>query len=194
MSRSISLAIILLVAALPAAADPILTVTPSSVALSPTQTVLTFEVDPNGTEVSTLLFNVTALASGLEIVAIGSAEPGIINTSGPTLASGEYQASFSAFFFPERLTSFVVGTLIVEGFTLGTPLEVSGEFTDSLFNTYVIPLTSVAVVGAPEPGTASLVSLGLVALAALGRRRSGAPVVRRLRTLEAPRGGGMDGL
>ena len=171
MRYSILITAFLCLATLPAVAAPILTVTPSSIGLSPTQNVLTFDVDPNGTEISTLLFNLSSLASGLEIVGIQSAEPGIIIVSGPSLVGSEYQASFSAFFFPDRVASFTVGTLTVEGLTLGTPLVLSGEFTDSLFNTIVINPTNVAVVGVPEPGTAALVALGLVGLAALRRGR-----------------------
>jgi hypothetical protein len=79
MRHSILNAIFLVLAALPAAAAPILTVAPSSIELSPTQTVLALEVDPNGTPVSTLLFNLSSLATGIEIVNILSAEPGIIS-------------------------------------------------------------------------------------------------------------------
>jgi hypothetical protein len=171
MRHSILGAVFLVLAALPATAAPILTVAPSSIELSPTQTVLTLEVDPNGTPVSTLLFNLSSLATGIEIVNILSAEPGIINVSGPALAGGEYQASFSALFFPDRVTSFTVGTLTVEGFTPGSPLVLSGEFTDAFFNTIPIGPTDVAVVGAPEPATAVLFSLGLLGLAALRRRQ-----------------------
>lgn len=171
MRHPIPTAIVLLLAALPAAADPILSVTPSSIDLAPTQTVLTFAVDPNGTLVSTLLFNLSSVASGLGIVGIQSAEPGIITVSGPMLVGGDYQASFSAFFFPDRIASFTVGTVTVEGFTSGTPLVLRGEFTDALFNTILIDPTNVALVGVPEPGTAALVSLGLLGLAALRRGR-----------------------
>ena len=162
-------AVFLVLAALPAATAPILTVTPSSIELSPTQTVLTLEVDPNGTPVSTLLFNLSSLATDVEIVSSLSAEPGIINVSGPSLVGGEYQASFSAFFFPDRVASFIVGTVTVEGFTPGGPLVLSGEFTDAFFNTIPIGPTNVAVVGTPEPATAILFSLGLLGLVALRR-------------------------
>ena len=163
-------AVSLVLVALPAAAAPILTVAPSSIDFSPTQTVLTFEVDPNGTPLSSLLFNFSSLATGVEIVDIVSAEPGIINVSGPALVGGDYQASFSALFFPDRIASFTVGTLTVEGFTLDSPLVLSGEFTDSFFNTIPIGPTNVALVGVPEPGTAALLSLGLLGVAALRRR------------------------
>jgi len=169
MRYSILNAVLLFLTALPAAAAPILTVAPSSIELSPTQTALTLEVDPNGTPISTLLFNLSSVATGLEIVDIVSAEPGIINVSGPALAGGEYQASFSAFFFPDRVSSFSVGTLTLEGFAPGSPLVLSGEFTDATFNTIPIAPTDVAVVGVPEPATAALFSLGLLGLAALRR-------------------------
>jgi hypothetical protein len=172
MRHSILNAALLLLAAFPAAAAPILTVTPSSIDLSPTQTLLTFEVDPNGTAVSTLLFNLSSLETDVEIVGITSAEPGFINVSGPALVGGQYQASFSGFFFPERLASFSVGTLAVEGFTPNGPLVLNGEFTDALFNTYPIGPTNVAVVGVPEPATALLFSLGLLGLAALRRSQT----------------------
>ena len=169
MRYSIPIAAFLISMALPVAAAPILTVTPSSIDLSPAQTLLTFEVDPNGTPVSTLLFNLSSLETDVEIVGIDSAEPGIINVSGPALAGGQYQASFSAFFFPDRVVSFEVGTLTVEGLTPGGPLVLNGEFTDALFNTYPIGPTDVAVVSTPEPATAVLFSLGLLGLAALRR-------------------------
>lgn len=171
MWHSILGAVSLVLAALSAAAAPILTVTPSLIDFSPTQTVLTFEVDPNGTPVSTLLFNVSSFATDIEIVSIVSAEPGIIIASGPALVGGDYQASLSAFFFPDRSASFTVGTLTVEGFTLGSPLVLSGEFTDSLLNTIPIGPTNVAFVGVPEPRTAALLSLGLLGVAALRRTR-----------------------
>jgi hypothetical protein len=59
----------------------------------------------------------------------------------------------------------------MEGFTLGTPLVLNGEFTDAFFNTIPIGPMNVASVGVPEPGTAALLSLGLLGLAALRRRR-----------------------
>jgi hypothetical protein len=169
MRYSIPIVAFLVLGALRGAAAPILTVTPSAIDLSPTQTLLTFEVDPNGTPVSTLLFNLSSLETDVEIVSVTSAEPGIINVSGPALAGGQYQASFSGFFFPERVASFSVGTLTVEGLTPGGPLVLSGEFTDALFNTYPIGPTSVAAVSTPEPATAILFSLGLLGLVALRR-------------------------
>jgi hypothetical protein len=173
MRKSILSAALLVWVAVPAAAAPILTITPSTIALAPAQTVLTIDVDPNGTLVSTLLFNFSSLATGLEIVGVSSAEPGIIVVSGPAFVDPNYQASFSGFFFPERAAAFTAGTLTVRGTTAGTPLVVSGEFTDSLFNTIPIAPMAVALVS-PEPGTASLVALGLLGLAFRGGRRSAA--------------------
>ncbi|HEY5658453.1 MAG TPA: PEP-CTERM sorting domain-containing protein [Myxococcota bacterium] len=170
MRNAIASIFFIALAAFPAAAAPILTIAPSAIDLSPTQTLLTLEVDPNGTAVSTLLFNLSSAATDIEIVGIASAEPGIINVSGPALVGGDYQASFSAFFFPDRIANFSVGTLTVEGFTAGTSLMLSGEFTDALFNTFAIGPTDVAIVGTPEPGTAGLLSLGILGLAVARRR------------------------
>jgi hypothetical protein len=181
MRASIPGAVLLVLAALPAAATPILTVTPSAIAKSPTQTVLTLDVDPNGTPLSTLLFNVSSLATGLEIVGIQSAEPGTILVSGPALVGTDYRASFSGFFFPDRVAPFSVGTLTAQGFTPGTPLVLEGEYTDSLFDTIPIGPTDIAVVTSPEPGTAALVSLGLLGLAfRISRITAAAKSVRSL--------------
>jgi len=178
MRASITTAALIVLAGFPAAAAPILTVTPSSIAESPTQTVLTFDVDPNGTPVSTLLFNLSSIAAGLEIVGIQSAEPGTIVVSGPAIMGSEFQASFSAFFFPDRVDSFAVGTLTVEGLIAGTPLVLNGEFTDPLFNTISIGPENVAIVAMPEPNTVTLVSLGLLGL---GFRSSALRSLRRRR-------------
>src|SRR5262245_33053673 len=55
------------------------------------------------------------------------------------------------------------GTLTVQGLTPGTALVLSGEWTDSFFNTIAIPATDVAVVATTEPGTAGLLALGSAA-------------------------------
>lgn len=176
MRFSITTAALIVLTGIPAAAAPILTVTPGSIAQSPTQTVLNFDVDPNGTPVSTLLFNLSSDAAGLEIVGIQSAEPGNILVSGPAIAGSEFQASFSAFFFPDRVDSFAVGTLTVEGLIGGTPLVLNGEFTDPSFNTISIGPSNVSFVAMPEPNTAILVSLGLLFL---GSRRPASRAIHR---------------
>ena len=153
--------------ALPASAAPILNVSTASIAQSPTQTVITFSVDPNGTPLSGLLLNFSALASGLEIVAIASLDPSVL-ASGPSLSGSDWVAGFSGIFFPDRSLPFTVGTLTLEGFVSGTPLVASGNFTDSLFVDIPIGPSTVAVV-TPEPHSASLLALG-IALLALGRR------------------------
>lgn len=155
----------------PASAAPILNVTPGTIADSPAQTVLTFEVDPNGTALSAMVLNLSALSSGLQIVSIQSLD-GEVATSGPALNPPNYEASFSGLFFSgDRVASFTVGTVTVEGFTSGTPLVVSGNFTDSSFNDIPIGPTNVAVV-APEPASAALLALGILALASARRARA----------------------
>jgi hypothetical protein len=168
MSRTSALsAAVLLVLAIPASGAPILSATPSTIALSPTQTVITFAVDPNDTPLAALVFNLSALASGLEIVGIQSLDAQII-TSGPALVGGDYLAGFAGTFFPDRSAPFTVGTVTVEGLTPGTPLVLSGNFTDSSFNDIPVGPSDVAIV-MPEPTALALLSLGLLGLALMRR-------------------------
>jgi hypothetical protein len=153
---------------LPASAAPILNVSTSAIADSPTQTVITFSVNPNGTPLAGLVLNFWALASGLEIVDIASSEPGIILESGPALAGSDWVAGFAGNFFPDRSAPFTLGTLTLEGFVPGTPLVASGNFTDSGFNDILIGPSNVAIV-TPEPQSAALLAFG-IALLAFGRR------------------------
>jgi hypothetical protein len=153
--------------ALHASADPILNVSTASIAESPTQTVITFSVDPNGTPVSALVLNFSALASGLTIVT-GSSLDGDIAFSPPQLNAGNWEAGFGGLFLTDQTTPFDVGTLTLEGLVSGTPLVVSGNFTDGLFNDIPIGPSNVAVV-TPEPQSAALLALG-IALLAFGRR------------------------
>lgn len=162
-----------LLLALPASADPILSVTPTSIALSPTQTVLSFSVDPNGTDIAGLQLNLSALASGLVITSIQSLD-GEISASGPTLVGGDYLAGFIGGFLVNRSAPFSVGTVTVEGLTPGTPLVLEGTsyFTDAGFNDiFVGPIDVATVVTTPEPTSIALVTLGLVGLFAARRKR-----------------------
>ena len=152
-----------------ALAAPILTATPSSSALSPTQTVLTLSVDPHGTPVAALDFDLSSLSAGLQILAVQSLNPEV-GAFGPTSGGGTDQAGFVGSFFVDQITPFDVGTLTVMGLVAGTALVASGNFTDGAFNDIVFGPTDVAVVAAPEPGTAALIGLGLALLVA--RRRS----------------------
>jgi hypothetical protein len=163
----------LFAAALPATADPILTVTPSAdVALSPTQTVLTFQVDPNDLPLAGLLFNFSALASGLQIVAIQSLD-GDVEAFGPSTNAGQSQASFVGTFTPDRSVPFTVGSVTVEGFTAGTALVLSGNWTGGAptFPEPSIGPLDVAVV-VPEPASVLLLAQGLLLLG-LRRQRAG---------------------
>jgi len=153
--------------ALPASAAPILNMTTSSIALSPTQTSITFSVDPNGTPLAAIVVNLSSLASGLQIVSIASLDAEIF-TSGPSLG-GDLAGFFGGPFALDRTLPFDLGTVTLEGFTAGTPLVAGGNFTDSTLSDIFFGPTSGATV-VPEPTTSSLLCLGLLALAV--RRRS----------------------
>lgn len=172
LALALALATSLLLASLPATADPILSVTPSAdVALSPTQTVLTFQVDPNDLPLAGLVFNFSALASGLTIVAIQSLDVDV-EAFGPSTSAGQSQASFVGDFTPDRSAPFTVGTVTVEGFTAATALVLSGSWTGGgpSFPEPPIGPQGVAVV-VPEPSTALVLAQGLLLLA-LARPRS----------------------
>jgi hypothetical protein len=158
----------LLLLAPEALAAPMLTATPSSIALA--QTMITINVDPNGSDVSGLQVTLSALTTGLPILAIGSTDP-VYFLSGPTANGPNTEAGFIGVFPSDRSTPFTVGTLTVSGITAGTPLMAQGTFTvfdasglnDLLFG----PITVATVV--PEPGTAALIGLGFALLVALRR-------------------------
>ena len=176
MRKSLLVLPALLLLAPEAFAAPILTVTPSSIELSPTQTVITFGVDfdadPSLTPVSAIVLNLSSLTSGLQILAIASLDPAI-GTSGPAPNGANDEAGFSGGFLTDRVAPFAVGTVTVAGLTPGTPLVASGNFTvfdGSGFNDLVFGPTNVATV-VPEPGTAALIGLGLALLLARGRSR-----------------------
>src|SRR4029450_584137 len=122
-------------------------------------TVITFDVDPNGTPLSAVLINLSSLASGLAMLSILTSDPDVV-TSDPTLVGSDYHAGFVATFDFDRSSPFTVGTLTVEGLTAGTPLVASGNYTDSGFNDIFFGPSDVATV-VPEPGSAGLLSLGL---------------------------------
>lgn len=160
----------LLLLPLPASAVPLLTWSTSSIALSPTTTDITFDVDPNGTPLAGVTLYLSALATGLEIVSIQSSDAEIA-TSGPALNSGNYEASFVGGFLVDRSGPFTVGTVTVEGFTPGTPLVLLGTsyYLDAGFSVIPIPQQDVATVATPEPTSAALLSLGILVLAGLRR-------------------------
>jgi hypothetical protein len=151
---------------------PLLSVTPSTIPLSPTQIVLDFDVDPNGTPLAGVTFFLESLAAGLEIVDVQGGDAEILGSSG--LNGGNYEGSFIGVFGSDRSAPFSVGTVTLEGLTPGTPLVLLGSssFLDSGFNDIFIgPLNVANVVSTPEPGTAALLGLGIAGLAAVGRRR-----------------------
>ena len=154
----------------PAGAAPVLDVTPTAVALSPTQTLLTLRVDPNGTALTSLVFDLSALASGLEIVAAASLAPDVV-AEAPSLSGGDWIAGFTALFAGERTAPFDVGTLTLEGLVAGTPLVLSGGYTGAAPGFADLPVAPSAIATVvPEPAAGALLAQGLLLLAARGRR------------------------
>ncbi len=166
---SLTITIVSILIASASSAAPILSLTTTSIGLNPTETMITFTVDPNDTPLSGLVFNFSALATGLEILAPVVAIDPQITPSGPALLSGDWVASFGGIFSTDRTLPFDVGTLTLRGLVPGTPLVLSGNYTEEFIVDIPIPATSVAFV-VPEPGTLTLVGMGLLGLACRRRR------------------------
>ena len=149
-------------------ADPILTVLPDEIELSPTTTVVTVVVDPNDTPLSAVVLNFSSLASGLEMLAVTPTDAEI-TSSGPALNGDDWEGGFVGGFEQDRTQQFEVGTLTLEGFESETPLVLTGNYTDRDFNDILIDPTDVAFV-VPEPATSALQLAALGAV--LGLRRS----------------------
>jgi hypothetical protein len=160
--------VILLAAA--SSADPILTPSTDQIATSPTQTVISFEVDTNGTPLSALILSFSSLASGLTMLAVSPTDAEI-GSSGPSLSGGDWIGSLGGTFTVDRTGLILVGSLTLEGLVHGTPLLVTGSYTDDFFVTIPITPMNIAFV-VPEPDSLVLLGLGLVALASRGRSQA----------------------
>ena len=160
----------LLFLALPASALPLVTWAPSSIALTPGTTTIQFDINPNGTPLSGVTLYFSGLSADLHIVSAQTTDPDFSASSGQIPPNDV--ASFVGGFASDRTLPFTVGTLTVEGLAPGTQLDLLGtsSFTDGGFNDIPISQQVVATVGVPEPASAVLLGLGLVAL--VGRRRA----------------------
>jgi hypothetical protein len=168
-SLSITIAAILI--ASESSASPTLMLSTPSIALSPTETMITITVDPNGTPLSALVLNFSGLATELTILdPVTPIEPGI-EASGPTLLGDVWLADFAGAFLSDRTLPFEVGTLILEGFVPGGLLVLEGNYTDASFVDFPILPMSVAHV-VPEPESTASVAACMFVLACLLRRRA----------------------
>jgi hypothetical protein len=144
-------------------------VVPDVIPHSPT--VVTVEVDPNGTPLAGVLLNFSSLASGLEILEVVATDVEI-ESSGPAQEGDNWEGSFGGAFDFNKTMPFEVGTLTLEGFVDTTPLVLTGEFLAFVDDELVdipIDLTDVAVV--PEPAMPALQLAALATIFGLSRSR-----------------------
>lgn len=167
LSYAATAAVILLTST--ASADPTLTLSTTEIQFSPTMTVISFTVDPNDTPLSAVVLNFSALASGLEIVAVTPTDVQIAG-SGPMLNGGDWEGGFVGAFATDRTLPFEVGTLTLEGFVADTPLVLTGNYTDGSFNDIPIGPVDVAFV-IPEPAMATVELTALAVILGLYRSR-----------------------
>lgn len=169
-----SMVFVILLASI-SSAGPILTLSTDEVAMCPAPcseaTVITITVDPNDTPLSSLTVAFSSLASGMEIVDI-TAMNGFA-PSGPEMNINgiDWNASFGIAFGADQGVPIIIGTLVVAGYVAGTPLVLSGTYSDSTFSSFSIdPMNGAFVI--PEPGSLALLGLGLIGLAARSRSQA----------------------
>jgi hypothetical protein len=166
--RSYGATVIGIALASAASAEPILTVVPDVIPHSPT--VVTVEVDPNGTPLSGVLLNFSSLASGLEMIDVVATDVEI-ESSGPAQEGANYEGSFGGAFDIDKTLPFEVGTLELEGFVDTTPLVLTGEYIGSGPEFVGIPIDPTDVAVVPEPAMPALQLAALATIFGLSRSR-----------------------
>ncbi len=129
-----------------ALAAPIVTFTPNTLTAGAGNTVVTIQVNPNGSEISGLNLSFSMVASEITFVSV-AASPGL-NGSGN--ATG---FSFTASFQTNQTSTFTVGTVTLAGVTVGGVVsDASSTWDDENFNSVNFNLGNViSVVSGPSP-------------------------------------------
>lgn len=158
--------LLLLALAARAQADPILSVTPSEIALSPTETTLAISVDPADTLLAGFVLNFSAMTSGIELVSIDTA-------FSSTFDPQNGLAGFAGTFGVDQADPFEVGLLTVRGLMLGAQLflTANSNYTDAEFMDLPAGGPAPVATVVPEPTALALMALGTLGLATAGRRR-----------------------
>ncbi len=110
-------------------AFPILSESPTAIALSPEETVITLTVDPNGRPLSAFALSFAAPTSGLELVSFDTA-------FSPSFDPANGLVGVAGTFARDQVDPFVVGSVTLRGLAPGTQLslQAGSGYSDAGFH------------------------------------------------------------